>query len=259
MTGLAALCLAGALGVALLLLLVAQALGWKRRRIGMLARPWLLALLILLTIGLAGESGKGLRAMSPTGWIVTGSWLAVSLLSHLAGRGSRHEPARLWGSRLAHLGLVIALAGILMSSFFTSTVQRALAPGESLGFSSWTIQLHEVWPAAGNDWTGLAAELRLSGGDGVIVLKPEWQTPFVGPARSQPAKLSSGTGVLVASLGPRDAAGRWPISLSWTPLLVLIPIGLWIAALGCAVAMAGPSILRQRRLRNARLATAWWA
>lgn len=259
MTGLAALCLAGALGVALILLLIARALGWRRRRIALLVRPWLLAMLIILTIGLAVETGEGLRAMTSTGWVVAGVWLALSLASHLVGRGSRNDTARRWGARIAHVGIAISVCGILMSSFFNSTAQRALAPGESLRFSAWTIQLHEVWPAVGNGWTGFAAELRLSGGDGVIVLKPEWQTLFLGPPRSQAATLGSGTGVLTASIGPRDPAGRWPITLSWTPLLVLIPIGLWIAALGFAVAMAGPSILRQRRLREARLATAWWA
>ena len=69
MIGLAALCLAGALGVALLILLVARAMGWRRRRIGMLVRPWLLAILILLTIGLGMEAGDGLFALSPTGSI----------------------------------------------------------------------------------------------------------------------------------------------------------------------------------------------
>lgn len=259
MTGLAALCLAGALGVALLVLFAARAIGWRRRRIGLSVRPLLLAMLILLTIGLAAEARDGVAGLSPTGWIVAGAWLAMSLMVHLVGRGSRQAPARRWGSLVAHGGIALAIGGMLMAAGLASSMQRALAPGETLQFSGWTIELHEIWPAAGAGWTGVAAELRLSSGDGVVILKPEWRTMFSAAATSPPTTLRSGTGVLAASLGPRDPQGRWPVRFTWTPLLLPIPIGLWIAALGCAVAMAGPAILRQRRLRRARLATAWWA
>ncbi len=259
MTGLATLCLAGALGVALLILLGARAMGWRRRRLGMLVRPWLLAILILLTIGLVTEAGDGVSAFSTTGSILAAGWLVVSLCAHLVGRGQGADPSRLWGARVAHGGIAIALCGMLLSSLFASTIQRSLAPGETLRFNAWTVQLHDVWPAAGEGWAGIAAELRASSGDGVVVLKPEQRTLFAGAGQAHPASVRSGSGMLSASLGPRDGEGRWPIALRWTPLLVLIPIGLAIAALGCIGAMVGPGIARWRRLRRARLATAWWA
>ncbi|MEO8141768.1 MAG: cytochrome c-type biogenesis CcmF C-terminal domain-containing protein [Sphingomicrobium sp.] len=260
MIGLAALCLAGALGFALLILQAARAMGWRRRRIGLLVRPWLLAILILLTIGLAAEAGSGFAALSPTGRTLAASWLAVSVLAHLVGRGSsRADPARLWGARVAHGGVAVALGGILLSSVLASTAQRSLAPGESFRFAAWTIQLHDVWPAAGEGWTGVAAEFRVSSGDGVSILKPEQHTLFEGSSRAQSASVNSGTGELSASLGQQDAEGRWPIHLRWTPLLVLVPIGLAISALGCLGAMIVPSIIRARRRKRARLATAWWA
>lgn len=259
MIGLAALCLAGALGVALLVLLAARAIGWRRRRIGMLVRPWVLAILILLTIGLAVEAREGFSTLGRTGSILAGAWLVASLSAHLVGRPRSAVPTRLWGARVAHGGIAIALGSILLSSQFASTVERSLAPGETMRFNGWTVQLHEVWPAAGAGWAGVAAELRASSGDGVVILKPEQRTLFAGPGRAQPASLRSGSGMLIASLGPRDGEGRWPIALRWTPLLLLIPIGLAIAALGCMGAMVGPGIARWRRLRRARLATAWWA
>lgn len=259
MIGLAALCLAGALGIALLILLAARAAGWRRRRIGVLVRPWLFAILVLLTIGLADEARGGIGGISSLGWILAGAWLAASLALHLIGRGSRSpDPARLWGTRVAHFGIAVALGGMLLSSLFTSTVQRVLAPGETVRFASWTIQLHEVWPAAGEGWAGVSAELRASSGVGVRVIEPQQRSYFAGSARAEPASIGSATGELVATLGPRNADGRWPIGLRWTPLLVLIPFGLLIAMLGCVGAMIGPSIVRRRRLRQARLATAWW-
>lgn len=260
MTGLAALCLAGALGIALLIVLAARAMGWRRRRIGMLVRPWLLAILTLLTIGLAAEASGGLGGFTLTGWTLASAWLAVSLTSHLVGRGSHWvHPARLWGARMAHGGIAVALGGILLSSALTSAAQHALAPGERVRFDAWTIQLHDVWPAAGEGWAGVAAELRASNGGGVVLLEPQQRTLSDRSSQSQPARFNSGSGLLIATLGARDADGRWPVGLRWTPLLVLIPLGLAIAALGCAVAMVGPAMARWRRLRRARLATAWWA
>ena len=168
MTGLATLCLAGGLGSALLILLAARALGWRRWRIGMLVRPWLLAILILLTIGLAGEARDGMSALSRTGSILAGAWLAVSLVVHLVGRSRQADPLRLWSARVAHCGIVIALGGALLSSLFASTVQRSLATGDTVRIGAWTAELHDVWPAAGEGWTGVSAELRASSGDGVL-------------------------------------------------------------------------------------------
>lgn len=260
MTGLATLCLAGALGIALLILLLARATGWRRRRIGMLLWPWLLAILVLLTIGLASEMHGGLSSLSATGWTLAGAWLAVSLVAHPAGRSGRPpSPARLWGARVAHGGVAIALGGLLLSSMFTSTFERSLVPGETVRFNAWTVQLHDVWPAAGEGWAGLSAELRASSGDGVVVLQPKYQFLSANEVRSEPARLKSDGGLLTARLGPRDPAGRWPIRLSWAPMLVLVPIGLAIALLGLVAAMVGPGLMRWRRLRQARLATAWWA
>lgn len=259
MIGLATLCLAGALGVALGGLLVERATGWRRRRIGMLVRPWVLAMLILLTIGLATETTGGIATLTTVGWMVAGAWLAVSLLAHFVGRGATMaNPARRWGARVAHGGIAVAVGGILVSSMLASTTQRAMATGESIRFNGWEVQLREVWPAAGAGWVGLSAELRASGGNGVVVLEP-LQLQRSGLQVSEPVRLRDDGGLLTASIAPRDAEGRWPITLGWTPLLVAIPIGLTIAVLGLITLMVGPAVMRQFRLRQARLSDAWWA
>ena len=128
MTGLAALCLAVALGVALVVLLAVRETGWRRRRIGMLVRPWLVAILILLTIGLAAEVGDGIAALSWTGWIIGSAWLAVAC---------RHMMARIPAMIRRGLGRTYALGGWRCDGrdiaivFFTSTVERR-ATGETV-------------------------------------------------------------------------------------------------------------------------------
>lgn len=261
MIGLAALCLAAALAIALSLLIAARALGWRRRPIALLVRPWLLAIWILLTIGLSLEATNGSSRTSRLAWALLICWLVTSLVVHLVDR-RRAQPShftRRWGAWVAHIGIGIAVGGIILSMIFTSTAVRLMEPGESAKFNAWTVQLHDVWPAAGKGWAGVAAELRASSGSGVILLEPQLRSLADRSEMSEPATMSSGSGLLTASIGPRDSEGRWPIRLGWTPLLVLIPVGGMIAALGGALAMVGPPIARRRRLRRAKLATAWWA
>lgn len=260
MIGLAALCLALALAAALVILLTLRAAGWRRRRIGMLVRPWLLNILLILTLGLAAAGSKGMDQAGTLEWSLFVSWLAVSLLIHLVDRRSSGASViRRWGARIAHAGVAIAVGGVILSSVFTGTSARSMAPGDTVSFNGWTIQLHEVWPAAGQDWSSISAELRASGGDGVILLEPQLRTYLDGSARPEPAMVSSGNGLLSAAVGPRDGDGKWLVRLKWTPLLVLIPIGGILSAIGIALAMIGPAVARWRRLRQARLATAWWA
>lgn len=227
----------------------------------MLVRPWLLAIWILLTFGLSASAAGGFAAMSRVGWMLLAGWLGASLLVHVVDRAwirTTHVAQR-WGARLAHLGVAVAAGGLILSSAFTATSERRMAPGATVSFNGWTIQLHDVWPAAGAGWAGVAAELRASSGDGVILLQPQQRTYFDGSLLPGPATASSASGMLTAKVEARDDDNNWPILLRWTPLLILIPLGGMIAAIGGAVAMIGPPIARWRRLRRARLATAWWA
>ncbi len=261
MTALAALCLAGALGVAFLVLAGARALGWRRRQIALLARPWLLAIWILLTIGVSAAASDGGTSMEARDWALISLWLAVTVLTHAIDRQrkSPSHPARRWGARMAHAGIAIAIGGLLLSSIFTGNALRSMAPGETIKINDWTIQLHDVWPAAGEGWAGVSAELRATRGGGVVLLEPELRHAADGTVIAKAATVASGTGKLTATIGPRDASGDWPIRLRSVPLLVLIPLGGIIAAIGGALAMVGQPIARRRRLNRARLASAWWA
>lgn len=261
MIALAALCLAAALAMALLLLIAARALGWRRRAITLLVRPLLLAVWLFLTVGLAAAGTIGVAGLDRVGWTLLASWLAASLLLHLVDRPWRLpvHGARLWGGRLAYGGVLVAAGGLVLSAAFTSTAERRMAPGERTRFNAWTIELHEVWPAAGKDWAGVSAELRASSGRGAVRLEPRWRTYADRGPSAEPATIRSGSGILTARIGPRNRDGDWPVRLSSTPMLVMIPLGLALAAFGGAVAMVGPPVARRCRLRRARLATAWWA
>lgn len=261
MIPLAASCLAVALFAALILLLAVRAAGWRRRRIAALVRPWLVAIWILLTLGLSMALADGPTTLDTLDWTLVGGWFAISLAVHFVDRRRSKplHPSRRWGSRLAHAGVGIAAGGMILSSVLSNRAQPLMEPGETTMFNGWAVQLHEIWPAAGHGWAGVAAEFRASRGRGVILLEPQLRNAVDRPVTPTSATIDSGGGRLSARIGARDRNGEWPVELRWTPLLVLIPLGGTIAALGGVAAMVGPSIARWRRLRRARLATAWWA
>lgn len=249
---LAALCLAGALGAAAGGMIAARV-----RRSRLLIRPASLAVWTLLTIGVGWVLSGGGSRLSVAGWIVAAAWVAASIVAHFIGRPA--SPLVKWGARLAHLGVAVAAGGLILSSAFTMTSERAMSPGDTVKFGAWTVRLHEVWPAAGDGWAGVAAELRATSGDGAIVLEPQQRTTFAGSPRAEAASFGNWSGMLTASLGPQRGDGSWPILLSWTPLLALAPLGAAIAAMGGALSLVAPGIARWRRMRRRRLATAWWA
>ena len=248
---LAALCLAGALGAA-----AGGAVALRVRRSKLLIRPASLAVWTLLTAGLGLLlSGGGPRLTAP-GWIAAAAWLAAGIVAHFVGRPA--TPIVKWGARIAHLGVAVAAGGLILSSAFAMTSERTMSVGDTTKFGAWTVRLHEVWPAAGEGWAGVAAELRATSGEGVMILEPQQRTMFAGSQRAEAASFGNWSGMLTASLGPQRGDGSWPILLSWTPLLVLVPLGAAIAALGGILSLAGPGFARWRRMRRRRLATAWW-
>ena len=261
MTWLAALCLAAAMSATLVLLLAARSFGWRSRQIAILVRPWLIAIWIVLTVGLSAAAASRMTKFNLVEWVLVGSWLAASLLVHVVGRRRKRasHAFRRWGAKVAHIGVAIAVGGILLSWALTTKAERLMEPGDTVRFASWAVQLHEVWPTAGEGWAGVTAELRASSGNGVVLLGPQLRSDDRHLQGSVSATVARGAGRLTASVGARDADGRWPIRLRITPLIVLIPLGGMIAAFGGAMAMVGPPLARWRRLRRARLSTAWWA
>jgi cytochrome c biogenesis factor len=245
---LAALCLAGALAAA-----AGGAVALRMRRSTLLVQPALQAVWILLTIGLGSALSGGFGRLTAADWVIAAVWLAASVAVHFVGRPDK------WGARIAHLGIAVAAGGLILSSAFTMTSERAMSPGDTVKFGAWTIRLHEVWPAAGEGWAGVAAELRATSGDGVIVLEPQQRTMFAGSPRADAVSFSNWSGMLTASLGPQASDGGWPVRLSWTPLLMLIPVGAGLAAMDGIMSLVGPGFARWRRMRRRRLATAWWA
>ncbi len=94
------------------------------------------------------------------------AFLAAASILPLIGRNPLRAPLATWGMVVAHFGIAVALIGMAANAAFTSERLGVAKPGETLSVGPWTVQLKDVTPTAGKNWTAIEAELRASRGDG---------------------------------------------------------------------------------------------
>jgi cytochrome c-type biogenesis protein CcmF len=149
---------------------------------------------------------------------------------------------------VAHFGIAVALAGMAANAAFTSERLAVIKPGETLSVGPWTVLLNDVTPAAGKNWTALAAELRASRGQGVVILRPQTRYFSDPPTKTNESAIATfWNGQLYTVIGDPDPSGGWQMRLWWKPFVTLIWAGGALIALGGALALLGRLWRRRRR------------
>ena len=184
------------------------------------------------------------------GFAVAAFLVAASILP-LIRRNPLRAPLATWGMVLAHFGIAVALAGMAANAAFTSERLALARPGEALTVGPWTVQLVQVTPAAGKNWTAIEGELRASRGEGPVTLKPQTRYFTDPPMETNEAAIDTfWNRQLYSVIGKPDGSGGWQLRLWWKPFVTLIWLGGALIALGGALALAGRA-LRGWRSRRA--------
>jgi cytochrome c-type biogenesis protein CcmF len=109
------------------------------------------------------------------------------------------------------------------------------------------VQLEEVTPTAGKNWTAMEGELRATRGQGPVTLKPQTRYFTDPPTETNEAAIDTfWNGQLYTVIGKPDEAGGWQLRLWWKPFVTLIWAGGALIALGGALALLG-RLWRRRR------------
>ena len=183
------------------------------------------------------------------------AYLAAASALPLVGRNPLRTPLATWGMAVAHFGIAVALVGMAANAAFTKETLAIAKPGETLGVGPWLVQLQEVTPTAGKNWTANEAELWASRGSGRITLKPQTRYFSDPPTETNEAAIRTfWNGQLYTVVGKPDASGGWQLRLWWKPFVTLIWGGGALIALGGALALFG----RLLRLRRRSAAAAEW-
>ena len=246
---------AGPLALILALLVgIGPLLSWRRERravFGQLKVPALLGLTALaITIILAPRIG-----ILPRLGFTVAAFLAGASILPLVGRNPLRAPLPTWGFVVAHFGIAVALAGMAANAAFTSERLAIAKPGETLSVGPWLVQLQDVTPTAGKNWTAIEAQLRASRGAGPLILKPQTRYFSDPPTETNEAAIETfWNGQLYTVVGKADASGGWQLRLWWKPFVTLIWAGGALIAFGGALALLG----RLWRLRQRHAASAEW-
>ena len=231
---------AGPLALILAVLVgIGPLLSWRRERrpvLKALTVPALLAAAALvITVILAPEIG----ILPRLGFTVAAFLFGASLLP-LAKRNPLRAPLATWGMVVAHFGIAVALAGMAANAAFTSERLAIAKPGEILAVGPWLVQLQDVTPTAGKNWTAVEAELRASRGAGAITLSPQTRYFSDPPTETNEAAIRTfWNGQLYTVVGKPDRSGAWQLRLWWKPFVTLIWAGGALIALGGALALLG--------------------
>jgi len=238
---------AGPLALILAMLVgIGPLLAWRRETrpvFGKLKIPLLIgATALAITIILAPAIG-----ILPRLGLTVAAYLAGASLLPLIGRNPLRAPLATWGMTVAHFGIAVAIAGMAANGAFTSERLAVARPGETLSVGPWLVQLEEVTPTAGKNWTAMEGELRATRGQGPVTLKPQTRYFTDPPTETNEAAIDTfWNGQLYTVIGKPDEAGGWQLRLWWKPFVTLIWAGGALIALGGALALLG-RLWRRRR------------
>ncbi|NUR45429.1 MAG: heme lyase CcmF/NrfE family subunit [Sphingomonas sp.] len=241
---------AGPLALLLAVLVgIGPLLSWRRQARSVLRLLKVPALLAVSTLVITIILAPGIGILPRLGFTVA-AFLASASILPLVGRNPLRAPLATWGMVVAHFGIAVALGGMAANAAFTSERLAIAKPGEILTVGPWLVQLKDVTPAAGKNFTALEAELRATRGEEVVTLNP--QTHYYSDPVTETNESSIRTfwnGQLYTVLGRADPSGGWQLRLWWKPFVTLIWAGGALIAFGGALALLG-RIFRRRRRRE---------
>jgi cytochrome c-type biogenesis protein CcmF len=241
---------AGPLALLLALLVgIGPLLSWRRERRPVLTNMKVPALLGASALVMSILAAPSIGILPRLGFTVAAYLLAASILP-LVGRNPLRAPLATWGMVVAHFGIAVALVGMAANAAFSSERLAIAKPGEILSVGPWQVQLAEVTPTAGKNWTAIEGELHASRGEGIVTLTPETRYYSDPPTETNESAIKTfWNGQLYTVIGKQDPSGAWQLRLWWKPFVTLIWAGGVLIALGGALALLGRlmPLLRGRR------------
>ncbi len=236
--------------VALIVLIpVGTAVRWKRHELSRLFAWLRWPLLVSVLCGalfpwLYGASYSVLAAII----VAIAVWVVAITIKDL-WRKSAHGVSRWQGLRrlrgsyygmvLAHIGIVVSLLGVSLTSIYDDRVDVRLAPGESASVQNYEFQFNRLNDITGPNYTGYRADVTVAqNGQQVAVLGPEKR---LYQARNQwmtEAGIDGGFWRdLLISMGEPLEGEAWTMSLQVKPFVRWIWLGGLFVAFGSLLAV----------------------
>lgn len=246
----------GPIFFALVLLMgVCTLIGWRRASPEHLVRnfipPFVVATITAVVLFVGGmRDGYGMIAFAASAFVLT-----TVLLEFYRGTRARmrmyHENAavahvqlvnknrRRYGGYIVHIGVMLAVIGIVGSSFFQTSVQQNVAPGDRVTLGQYTIQFEKLTVAQENNARVIGANLFVSeNGKQIDTLRP--QKAYYAAADQMTTEVAVRTTLredLYVILAGWNDDGSATLKVIINPLIVWLWIGFIVFIAGTLITM----------------------
>ena len=243
-------------------LVVAMAFGpllaWKRGDVAAAfqrLRPALAAAIAIMALSLfvtAGADALAAFGLGLAAWLFIGALVELSERIKLLRvpraqslRLARNLPRAAYGMTVAHIGVAIAVAGVVASSSWKSESILSMRPGDHTTIAGYTVTFNRAETVRGPNYLAQRGDFTVTeGGETVARMTPEKRAYVVERSTTTEAAIhTTWFADLYVVLGDPDRQGGWAVRLYHNPLVAWI----WTGAL---VMFAGGLLsLSDRRLR----------
>src|SRR5215472_9273876 len=192
-------------------------------------------------------------------------WAILGVLADLADRSGvakqplavawrrlHHLPRGVWGYAIAHFGVGVLIAGIVVSTAWRSERIETVHPGDTIQIAGRTLRFVGVTEGNVANYHVQRAQIIVERpGAGSTTMSPErrWY-PVAQSQTTNTAIATNGLGDLYLALGDPDGKGGWVLRAYYNPLVPWIWFGALLAALGGLVSLSDRRL--RRRLPAAR-------
>ncbi|MBC8050732.1 MAG: heme lyase CcmF/NrfE family subunit [Chitinophagales bacterium] len=233
-------------------------LAWKRGDLAAASQR------LVAAAAVAGVSGLAILATQERGpWLAPigfalGVWLIGGALSEIASRCRLFEapfresvsrfvnlPRASFGAALAHLGVGVAVLGIVGTSAWQVERIAALKPGEQLELNGYKLTFKGVAPSRGPNFEELTGTFELTTGERLITTLLPSKRVYSAPRTqtSEAGILATWGGDVYVIVGDELGGGAYSVRAYFHPLVRFIWLGALIMAFGGVLSLA------DRRLR----------
>ena len=241
-------------------MVIGPVLAWRRGKLaGALRRlfPAAIGALLAPILVFAFEPAAPPAALAG---IALATWAMLGVLTDVADRCGvakqpfriawhrlRRQPRGVWGYAIAHFGVGVLIAGVVVSTAWRSERIETLHPGQTIEIAGRTLRFVGVTEGNVANYHAQRAEIVVERlGHPPMMMYPErrWY-PVAQSQTSNTAIATNGLGDLYLALGEPDAKDGWVLRAYYNPLVPWIWFGAVLAALGGLVSLTD----RHRRLR----------
>jgi cytochrome c-type biogenesis protein CcmF len=221
-------------------------LAFKRLKIVMLISVLATAMTYFLGNGLSWKAVLG---------VVAALWIGIGIVVFAVMRWRQQPPGRRYtpemlGMILAHFGVAVFFAGVLMVEASSVEKDLRMAPKESVMVGAYEFRFDPVSQVQGPNYMAQEGDIRvLRNGVDVATLRPQKRQYLRGGNLQTESAIDPGfTRDIYVALGePLDADGAWSVRVYIKPFIRWIWLGALLMMLGGFVAATDP---RFRKLRN---------